>query len=209
MDSETAFAGLVETGRRLARRELSSLELTDALLERIERLDPDLKSYATVMADSARTEAERADEELTQGRVRGPLHGVPIAVKDLCDTNGIVTACGMPMLRERVPYADATVVARLREAGAVLVGKLQMTEAAFAVHHPDITPPVNPWTPERWSGASSSGSGVAVASGLAFGALGSDTGGSIRFPALCNAIVGIKPTWGRVSRRGVFPLSRF
>ena len=207
MENETAFASLVETGRRLARRELSSVELTDALLARIERLDPELKSYATVMAESARSEAERADEELTQGRARGPLHGVPIAVKDLYDTNGVVTACGMPMLRQRVPDADSTVVARLREAGAVLVGKLQMTEAAFALHHPDIAPPVNPWTPERWSGASSSGSGVAVASGLAFGALGSDTGGSIRFPALCNAIVGIKPTWGRVSRRGVFPLS--
>jgi amidase len=133
---------------------------------------------------------------------------VPIAVKDLCNMAGTPTGAGIPGFRSRQATADATVVARLRAAGAVIVGKLQLTEGALGLHHPDVPPPVNPWRADRWSGASSSGSGVATAAGLCYGSLGSDTGGSIRFPSLCNGLVGLKPTWGRVSRHGVFPLSQ-
>ncbi len=178
-----------------------------ALLERIEQLQPTLRPYATVTADVALAQARRAEEELAAGRSRGPLHGVPVAVKDLCDTRGIPTACGMPLFADRVPDADATVVARLAEAGAVLLGKLQMTEGAMAEHHPDVLPPVNPWDPSRWTGVSSSGSGVATAAGLCTASLGSDTGGSIRFPCAANGLTGVKPTRGRVSRAGVFPLA--
>ncbi|HLF23530.1 MAG TPA: amidase, partial [Burkholderiales bacterium] len=138
---------------------------------------------------------------------RGPLHGVPVAVKDLCRTQGIVTAVGMSIYKDYVPDRDATVVARLKNAGAVLLGKLQMTEGAFSAHHASIAAPVNPWSAAHWSGVSSSGSGVATAAGLCYGALGSDTLGSIRFPSTMNGITGLKPTWGRVSRAGVFALA--
>ena len=140
-------------------------------------------------------------------QILSQLHGVPIAVKDLCWTAGIATAAGMPLHRDFVPSVDATVVRKLREAGAILLGKLQLTEGAFADHHPTITPPVNPWHARHWSGASSSGSGVATAAGLCFGSLGSDTGGSIRFPSAANGMTGLKPTWGRVSRFGCFELA--
>ena len=207
MHSELAFMGLVELGKTIARRKISSLEATRAMLERIAQLDPKLKSYVTVMAESALREAKRCDRETKNRKSRGPLHGVPVAVKDLFDAKGVVTTAGIPMFRKRVAERDGTVVSNLRAAGAVVLGKLHLTEGALAQHHPEITPPVNPWAKNRWSGASSSGTGVAVAAGLAYGALGSDTGGSIRFPAACNGIVGLKPTWGRVSRYGVFPLS--
>ncbi len=207
MDSDLASMGLVELGRQIDRRKLSPVEVTRFMLERIERLQPKLKCYATVMAEQAVRQARRCEREIMQDRVRGPLHGVPVAVKDLCNTKGTVTAAGIPMFRNRVPTHDATVVTRLREAGAVLLGKLQLTEGALALHHPSVDPPVNPWSRNRWSGASSSGAGAASAAGLAYGTLGSDTGGSIRFPAFANGVVGLKPTWGRVSRYGVFPLS--
>jgi amidase len=207
MAGNLAFMGLVELGKRLARGSLSSVEATRAMLARIEQLDPTLKSYALVLADSALREARKADNELKKGRRRGPLHGVPVAVKDLCDLTGTPTAAGVPGFRSAVANREATVVKRLRDAGAVILGKLQLTEGALGLHHPDVPPPVNPWAAERWSGASSSGSGVATAAGLCYGSLGSDTGGSIRFPSLANGLVGLKPTWGRVSRFGVFPLS--
>ena len=207
MDSDFAFMGLVELGKKIAQRKLSPVEVTRAMLERIEQLDPKLKCYATVMAGQALKDARRCENEVMKGRARGPLHGVPVAVKDLCDTKGTVTAAGIPMFRKRVPDRDATVVANLRAAGAVLIGKLQMTEGALALHHPEVEPPVNPWARNRWSGASSSASGAAPAAGLTYGSLGSDTGGSIRFPACANGVVGLKPTWGRVSRYGVVPLA--
>ena len=207
MSSELAFMGLVDIGKLINKRKLSSLEATQSSLERIEQLDPKLKSYVTVLADSALKEARRADREHKQGKHRGPLHGVPVAVKDLCDMKGIATTVGIPMFRKSIAERDATVVRKLRDAGAVILGKLHLTEGALATHHPDIPPPQNPWVRDRWSGASSSGTGVAVAAGLAYAALGSDTGGSIRFPASCNGVVGLKPTWSRVSRYGVFPLS--
>jgi amidase len=187
--------------------ELRSVEVTQAMLERIAAIDPVLRSYATLSADQALREAAALDAELSAGRRRGPLHGVPIAVKDLFDVAGVPTGAGTTIHRTTVPGRDATVVARLRAAGAVILGKTQMTEGAFGIHHPEIPAPVNPWHPDYWSGVSSSGSGVATAAGLCFASLGSDTGGSIRFPSTMNGVTGLKPTWGRVSRAGVFPLA--
>src|SRR5581483_9008031 len=205
-DVDLWYAGISEGADRLARREPSPVELTRAMLDRIAALDPKLHAYATVTTEVALEQAKAAEAEIARGERRGPLHGVPIAVKDLCYTCGIPTAAGMPIHAGFLPEHDATVVTRLREAGAVLLGKLQLTEGAMADHHPDVTPPVNPWNASHWAGASSSGSGVATAAGLCFASLGSDTGGSIRFPSAMNGVTGIKPTWGRVSRHGIFPL---
>lgn len=205
--NEIHYLELLEIGRRIQSRETSSKEVTHAMLQRIGKVDPILHSYATLMADQARADADKADDEIAAGRARGPLHGVPIAVKDLLWTAGVPTAHGMTIHKHYKPTEDATVVRRLREAGAVLLGKLQQTEGAFADHHPEITPPVNPWGDSLWAGASSSGSGVATAAGLCFGSLGTDTGGSIRFPSAANGVTGLKPTWSRVSRHGAFELA--
>jgi amidase len=207
MDDELAYLEIHELARRYGARTLSPVEVTEAMLARIERLDPRLKSYARITPELARQQAREAERLLGKRQVLSQLHGVPIAVKDLCHTKGIATAAGMPLHRDFIPDADATVVRRLREAGAVLLGKLQLTEGAFADHHPDVEPPVNPWHADHWSGASSSGSGVATAAGLCYGSLGSDTGGSIRFPSAANGNTGLKPTWGRVSRHGCFELA--
>ena len=194
-------ATLIETG------ELSSVELTSLMLDRIGTVDGQLRSYATVMADQAMDAARAADAEIGNGGYRGPLHGVPIAVKDLCYTRGVRTMGGLGVRADFVPDYDATVVTRLQAAGAVILGKLNLTEGAMAAYHPDFSIPVNPWNPDLWPGVSSSGSGVATAAGLCFGALGSDTGGSIRFPSAQCGLVGLKPTWGRVSRYGVLELA--
>lgn len=203
------YLDLLEMAKLIKQREVSALTITDAMLARIGQLEPTLGSYAAVMADSARAEARAVDAEIAAGKYRGPLHGVPLAVKDLCDATGVATRAGMPRVRANVRAAsrDSTVVARLRAAGAIILGKLQLTEGAVAHHHPEIKVPVNPHHADYWSGASSSGTGVAIAAGLCFGGLGSDTGGSIRFPSFANGVTGLKPTWGRVSRAGVFPLS--
>lgn len=201
------YLELLDVGRSIQSRRMSSVEVTQAQLDRIAKLDGALKSYALVMRDAALEDARRADKEIAAGNVRGPLHGVPIAVKDLCWTKGVPTAAGMTIHKNFLPTEDATVVRKLRDAGAVNLGKLQLTEGAYADHHPKIAPPVNPWNKAHWSGASSSGSGVATAAGLCFGSLGSDTGGSIRFPSAANGCTGLKPTWGRVSRYGVFELA--
>ena len=201
------YCELVEIGQRIQKRELSPVEATQAQLDRIAHLDGQLKSYAYVMASSALEQAHAAGKEIAAGKVRGPLHGVPIAVKDLCWTKDAPTAAGMTIYRDYRPSEDATVVSRLKGAGAVILGKLQLTEGAYADHHPEIDPPRNPWDAALWSGASSSGSGVATAAGLCYGSLGSDTGGSIRFPSAANSVTGLKPTWGRVSRYGVFELA--
>jgi amidase len=201
------YCELVEIGQRIQKRELSPVEATQAQLDRIAHLDGQLKSYAYVMASSALEQAHAAGKEIAAGKVRGPLHGVPIAVKDLCWTKDAPTAAGMTIYRDYRPSEDATVVSRLKGAGAVILGKLQLTEGAYADHHPEIDPPRNPWDATLWSGASSSGSGVATAAGLCYGSLGSDTGGSIRFPSAANSVTGLKPTWGRVSRYGVFELA--
>ena len=201
------YKTLLEAASAIQSRKISPVELTRTVLDRIAALDPSLHAYATVTPERALAQAEVAEAEIAAGRYRGPLHGVPIAVKDLCNTAGIVTTSGMTIHANHVPKFDATVVQRLANAGAILLGKLQLTEGAFVSHHPSVTPPRNPWNADYYAGASSSGSGVATAAGLCFGSLGSDTGGSIRFPCSANGITGLKPTWGRVSRYGVFPLA--
>jgi amidase len=206
-DDGLHYLELVELTRRMHAKEISPVEATEAELRRIDALDTSLHSYALVTPDAALAEARQAEADISRGDIRGPLHGAPIAVKDLCWTTGVATAAGMTIHRDFRPNEDATVVKKLRAAGAVILGKLQLTEGAFADHHPDITPPVNPWNAAHWPGASSSGSGVATAAGLCFGSLGSDTGGSIRFPSAANGVTGLKPTWGRVSRYGVFELA--
>src|SRR5699024_4861382 len=153
------------------------------------------------------SDAAAADAQIARGQWRGPLHGVPIALKDLVRTEGITTSAGTTIHQDVVPEQDGTVAARLRAAGSVLLGKVRMTEGAFSAHHPDLPTPVNPWAEDTWSGVSSSGSGVSVAAGLSFGTLGSDTGGSIRLPSGANGVTGLKPTWGRVSRAGIFDLA--
>ena len=206
-DTPLHYQTITEVGARLKAGELSPVELTSAILERIGALDGNLKSYATVMADSAMASARAAEQEIASGNYRGGLHGVPIAVKDLCFTTGVATMGGARALRDFVPDFDGTVVRKLNAAGAVILGKLNLTEGAMAGYNPEFDIPVNPWGADRWSGASSSGSGVATAAGLCYGSLGSDTGGSIRFPSAACGTVGIKPTWGRVSRYGVLALA--
>lgn len=201
------YLGLVEVGKLIQSRKLSPVEVTQAELDRIARLDGALKSYSTVVGEAALAQAHAAEKEIASGKVRGPLHGVPVAVKDLCWMKDTPTSHGMTILRDNKPKEDGTVVARLREAGAVILGKLQQTEGAYADHHPKIDPPKNPWNAELWTGVSSSGSGVATAAGLCYGSIGTDTGGSIRFPSAANGVTGLKPTWGRVSRYGAFELA--
>ncbi len=201
------FLELVDLTRRIHDGELSSIEATQAALARIESLDGTLHSFALVLPDHALEQARIADAQIRAGEIKGPLHGAPIAVKDLCWMRGVPTAAGTIVHRDYRPAEDATVVSRLEAAGAVILGKLQLTEGAYADHHPQVTPPVNPWNAAHWSGASSSGSGSATAAGLCYGSLGSDTGGSIRFPCAANGLTGLKPTWGRVSRYGVFELA--
>ncbi len=200
------FLSLSELSAALRKREVTSVEATRAVLDRIHKLNPTLRAYLHVMDDSALRHAEVADKEIAAGKYRGPLHGVPIAVKDLCWTKGVPTTCASKVLRDFHPDSNATVVDRFEAAGAVLLGKLHLTEFAMAWYHPEIPTPINPWDAKLWPGASSSGSGVAVAAGLCYAAIGTDTGGSIRFPSAANGIVGLKPTYGRVSRYGVFPL---
>lgn len=187
--------------------ELSSAEVTGHTLERITALEPRLHAFAEVRGDAALAEARAADARRARGERLGPLHGVPVAVKDLCAMAGTATRAGGRFSTGFAPTDTATVVTRLQQAGAIVVGKAQLTEGAWGTHHPDVTVPVNPWAPDRWTGSSSSGSGVCVAAGMAYGAIGTDTAGSIRFPSACNHLAGLKPTWGRVSRHGVFPLS--
>ena len=196
-----AVAALVRSG------DLSPVALAEAMLERIARLDPTCESYACVTTALAMEQAQRAEDDIRHGINRGPLHGVPIAVKDLCDTAGIPTAAGFAFLKDRRPSENATVVDRLAASGAVLLGKLRTTEGAFSIHNDGRPAPRNPWSADHWAGHSSSGSGVATAVGLAFASIATDTGGSIRYPASANGVVGLKPSWGRVSRHGVFPMA--
>jgi len=201
------FKTITEISEAIASKQVSPVEITTALLQRIDALDGRLKSYATVMADSAMAAAQKAEQEIDAGMSRGPLHGVPIAVKDLCFTKGVRTMGAAKVLADHVPAFDGTVITKLKAAGAVLLGKLNLTEGAMGGYNPEFDIPKNPWNPDRWTGSSSSGSGVSTAAGLCFGSLGSDTGGSIRFPSAACGIVGIKPTWGRVSRYGVLALA--
>ena len=208
LDDVTSLT-LAEASELVRRRKVSPVELTRACLARIERLNPVLNAFITVTSDDSLAEARQAEGEIQRGRWRGPLHGIPIALKDLFDTARVRTTAGSAVFKDRVPTQDAEVVRRLKAAGAVLLGKTNMVEFAYggnavvshfgAVH--------NPWSLERNPGGSSSGSGAAVAASLCYGALGSDTAGSIRMPASICGIVGLKPTYGLVSNRGVIPLS--
>jgi amidase len=195
------MAELIRTGQ------ISPVELTNIMLNRINLLDSGLHSYCYLMEEQARKSAHQAEQEIRQGHYRGPLHGIPLAVKDLCYTRDIPTRGGLKVLNNFIPEFDATVVAKLKSAGAILLGKLTLTEGAVGGYHRNFPIPRNPWGKNLWTGSSSSGSGVAVAAGLCYGALGSDTGGSIRFPAMACGITGLKPTYGRVSRYGILPLA--
>src|SRR5688572_28218939 len=200
---------IAEASDLLRRKEISPVDLTNACLARIEQLNPKLNAFITVMHDSAQAQAREAEAEIRLGRWRGPLHGVPVGLKDLIDTAGIRTTCGSALFAERVPTEAAEVVRRLKSAGAVLVGKQNMQEFAWGGTSASsyFGPVRNPWDVERIAGGSSGGSAASVAAGLCFGAIGSDTGGSVREPAAFCGLVGLKPTYGRVSTRGVFPLS--
>lgn len=198
----------LEVGTAIGRAEFSSLEITQAMLERIEEMGPRYRPYTSILAERALAQAQGLDEELRTGSSRGPLHGVPIGIKDLCDIEGEPTYAGTQFLGKLGSASETScVVERLEVAGAVILGKLKLTEGAFTSHHPSVDVPINPWCEERWTGISSSGSGVATAAGLAFATLGSDTGGSIRFPSASCGLTGLKPTHGRVPLHGVFPLS--
>jgi amidase len=177
------------------------------MLDRIKALEPNLHSYITVMAEQALERSLAADTRRDRGVELGALHGVPVAVKDLCHKRGYPTTAGHSYRRAVISESDSTVVARLEAAGAIILGKLATTEGAMVGYHRDFEVPRNPWGElDRWPGVSSAGSGVATAAGLCFASLGTDTGGSIRFPSAANGIVGLKPTWGRVSRHAVLDL---
>jgi aspartyl-tRNA(Asn)/glutamyl-tRNA(Gln) amidotransferase subunit A len=200
---------LQQASEQIRAKKISPVELTRSCLDRIELLNPRLNAFITVMAEPALAQARVLEAELHSGKWRGPLHGIPIGLKDLFDTAGVKTTCASAVFADRIPTEDAEVVVRLKRAGAVLIGKQNMHEFAYgATSVPSHFGPVhNPWNPGRIAGGSSGGSAAAVAAGLCFGALGSDTGGSIRQPAAYCGITGIKPTYGRVSTRGVVPLS--
>jgi aspartyl-tRNA(Asn)/glutamyl-tRNA(Gln) amidotransferase subunit A len=196
-------------GGKLRRKEISPVELTAAYLARIERLDAKLRCYITVTADAARAAAKRAEDEIISGNWRGPLHGIPIALKDLCSTRGIRTTGGSKILADHVPDFDSTVWARLAAAGAILLGKLNLHEFAAGVtnSNPHWGICRNPYNLERIPGGSSGGSAAAIVARLAAATIGTDTGGSIRIPAAFCGCVGMKQTWSRVSRYGVLPLA--
>ena len=193
----------------IRRRDLSPVELTEACLKRIDAYNPSLNAFITITRDQALAAARETEAELRKGKWRGPLHGVPIALKDNIDTGGIRTTAASGVFKDRVPTEDAEVVLRLKKAGAVLLGKLNLHEFALGGTS-TVTyfgPVHNPWALDHHPGGSSGGSGAAIAADLCIGALGTDTGGSIRIPASCCGIVGLKPTYGRVSNRGVIPMA--
>lgn len=208
MANDVHFQTIGEVAAKLRSGETTSAALTELMLDRIEQHNPTLNAFITVTPELARDAARQADAELAAGRDRGPLHGIPIAIKDLIDTAGIRTTYGSKLFEDHVPAKDATVVRRLREAGAVSLGKTGLHELAYG--NTSINPFYgaigNPWAPDHDPGGSSGGSASAVAAGLAYAAMGTDTGCSIRQPAHCCGIVGFKPSFGAVSKAGVFPL---
>ncbi|MQF69751.1 hypothetical protein FIM12_05410 [SAR202 cluster bacterium AD-804-J14_MRT_500m] len=206
--TDLCFLTIRQAGELMRNIDLSPVELTEAFLHRIDQIDNKLHSYVTILADSALAEARTAETEMLKGAYRGPLHGIPLAHKDLYDTAGVSTTGQSKVMENRVPSMDSTVISRLKGAGSVLLGKVAMYE--FALGGPETSlfeQAVNPWNLECLAGGSSSGSGAAVAAGLCMGSMGSDTGGSIRWPAAVCGTVGLKATYGRTSRYGVLPLS--
>jgi aspartyl-tRNA(Asn)/glutamyl-tRNA(Gln) amidotransferase subunit A len=214
-DTDLAFASIEEVGKLFRKRKLSPVELTKLMLARIEQLDPMLNAYISVTSELALEQAKKAESEICAPRGhkghrdRGPLHGIPISLKDNIYTAGIRTTAGSKILRHFIPLQDAPVVAQLQRAGTVLLGKTNMHEFAYGVtsNNPHYGPVHNPWNLARIPGGSSGGSAAAVAAGLCFGSIGTDTGGSIRIPAALCGIVGLKPTIGRVPTDGIVPLS--
>jgi len=206
---QTINVSLEEAATLLRERRVSPVELTEACLARIQAVEPRLNAFVTVTADLARAEARAAEGEIAAGRYRGPLHGIPVAVKDLFATKGIRTTAGSRILATWIPEEDATVVRKLRAAGAVLLGKLGLHEFAYGISsvNPHFGDVHNPWDTTKIPGGSSGGSAVAVVAGEAYAALGSDTGGSIRIPAALCGCVGLKPTYGRASLFGAVPLA--
>ncbi len=209
MSGDLHWLTATEASRAFAAKRLSPVELTEALLARIARLDPKVNAFIRLDAEAARAAARAAEAEITAGRIRGPLHGVPVGIKDIIDVAGLPTTGHSKILVDNIASADAVVVAKLRQAGAIVLGKLSTHE--FAIGGPSFDlpfPPArNPWNTDHHPGGSSSGAGAGLAAGFFPLALGTDTGGSVRNPASANGIVGLKPTYGLVSRRGVFPLS--
>src|SRR5690242_20528939 len=200
---------IAEAAKLIQQRELSPAELVDSRLARIEKLDGKLHSFIRVLADSARAEARAAESEIAAGRYNGPLHGIPIGLKDIYETAGVPTTGHSKVMQDHVPKADAFSVRKLREAGAVVMGKLATHEFALGGPSFDLPwPPArNAWDTSRFTGGSSSGTGASVAAGLVLGGTGSDTGGSIRGPSAFCGLAGIKPTYGIVSRMGILPLA--
>jgi aspartyl-tRNA(Asn)/glutamyl-tRNA(Gln) amidotransferase subunit A len=208
-DGDLAYLSIEALGERLRRRDISPVEITRIYLDRIAALDPELHAFITVTGEQALADAAAAERAIAAGQHRGPLHGVPLAIKDLFYTAGVRTTAGSRILADFVPTEDATVVSRLRAAGALSVGKTNMEEFAYGATslNPHYGACCNPWDGQRIAGGSSGGSAAAVAAGLCAAALGSDSGGSIRQPAALCGLVGLKPTYGRVSMHGVVPLS--
>jgi aspartyl-tRNA(Asn)/glutamyl-tRNA(Gln) amidotransferase subunit A len=207
MDSEMHFSSIAALGTAYRNGSTSPIEVVRGLLDRIAKLDPTLNSFITVLEAESIAQAESAARELRAGRDRGPLHGVPVAIKDLIDVAGIPTTFASRAGSPRPAETDAVLVRNLKQAGAIILGKTNLLEYAYGAVHPDFGQTNNPWDPRRTSGGSSGGSAAAVAAGLCFAAVGTDTGGSIRIPAAYCGVVGLKPTFGRVSVEGVQALS--
>lgn len=206
---ELAFLSIDQAAKLLERKEISPVELVEACLARIERLNPHLNSFMTVIPDRARREARAAQRDIARGKWKGPLHGIPISLKDNIWSRGIRTTAGSKILADFVPQADSEVAARLKRAGAILLGKTNLHEFAYGVtnDNPHFGPARNPWNRERITGGSSGGSAAAVASGMCLASVGSDTGGSIRIPSALCGVAGLKPTFGLVSLQGIVPLA--
>ncbi len=203
------FPTLLAASQAIHAKQISPLELTQICLQRIETINPQVNAFITLTAESALTEARVATNEIAHGQYRGVLHGMPLAIKDLFDVRGVPTTAGSPLLKHNLAAEDAFVIGQLREAGTIFLGKLNMHEWALGVTgvNPHFGAARNPWNMDYITGGSSSGSGAALAAGLCYGSLGSDTGGSIRIPSSLCGVVGLKPTYGRVSVRGVIPLA--